>query len=247
MEISPLDRSNGRSLVNMVPMALRKVFRELGEEDFGYTEEGYEREYGRVDASTNLLRIAFWREYEIAQSQMRQMGMEGIAFGCGMLVGQVKKTLSNRSDLRWVLIPPLSYENFLDEALAFGLQRLRKDILGAKIYDDEGRLDVKAADLLLKAVAFMDMRKNGAIKQRIESVSHTINHTAGQEMGIGTKRTLREINERIEELERKGVVGRAREMAKEVVDVSEDRSIRVLDAPMVKGPYPDVGDKPEGY
>jgi hypothetical protein len=243
MEVSPLNKADGRSLINMVPHCLKKAFSSLSEEDFGFTEERYEREYGRVDTATNLLRIAFWREYETAQANMRKMGIDAIAFGCGMLVGQVRSTLSNRTDLRWVLIPPLSYENFLDEALSFGLNRLRKDILGAKIYDEEGRLDVRAADLLLKAVAFIDMRRNGMPTSRSENV-HVISRTSDLK-SITSQKSLKEIDARIKELESRGVVDRAKAVVE--MDMASSSSPSSL-APVIPAiGYPSVSSKEEEY
>lgn len=202
---TPFDKENPRALINLLPRDLQKHLLAIDEGDYGIREEEFERKYGRVDIFTNRVRIEFWREYEMAQQEFRHMSLENIAFRCGSPTSHINKVLTTGSKLLWTLIPPSSYENFLDEALEFGLMRVRRDILDAPVYNADGNFDTKAADLLLKAVAFFDMRRNGGIVQKsVQIVKHQ-----NELKTLTSGRTIKDIEERIKELEAKGVVNRA--------------------------------------
>ncbi len=169
-----------RTLRDLLPREIQKQYDLLPAEEIGMREEEFERKYGRVD-------------------------IFNVAFRCGAPVAHVMRTLSTGSKLLWCLIAPGTYDSFLDEALEFGLMRVRRDILDAPIYDAEGNFNTKAADLLLKAVAFFDMRKNGGILNKnlhiVRNEKDLKTLTAG--------RSIKDIEERIRELEQKGVVDKA--------------------------------------
>ena len=216
MTHGPLSKSDPRSIFNLSPRELQ-VFLDahVTELDLEQTEESYVTTHGITpDPLVNRIRIEFWREYDRAQSQLRKIELSNIALGTGTPTNRVLSLLSKRHNICWVLIPPGTYENFLDEALQFGLTRLRKDILGANLYttvidkagDAHTVMDHKAAELLLKAVAFLDMRKHGGIVSKNLHVIKSANDLKGV---IPSMTSIEDIDKRIKELEQKGIVDHA--------------------------------------
>ena len=62
----------------------------------------------------------------------------------------------------------------MEEALAYGIERLR-EILELPMFDKKGRVDGKAAELILKTVALLDQRVKGSVVQRAEVRSLNVN------------------------------------------------------------------------
>jgi len=213
--MTPLSKTDPKSLYNLCPMDLRRLMdSHVTQEDFGKSEDDYVAEYGKYpDPLLGRIRNEFWREYDLAQGGMRPINMGNIASRVGMPATRVLSMLDRKHAMAWLMIPPGTYESFLDEALLFGLQRVRRDILGANLmtikYDSDGKsyetLDHKAAELLLKAVAFLDMRKNGGI---VSKNLHVI-QSAKDLHSIATPKSIEDIDRRIKELEEKGVIDHA--------------------------------------
>jgi len=163
------------------------------------------------DQFVRKVRLAFWREYERAMSNARLMEMSVIARELAVPRIHIESTLKNPGYLAYVCTPPGSYESFLDEALDHGLKRLRRELLDLPLWGENVRGEKvflsKNADILLKAVAFLDVRKHGMPKQRIEQLNV---HTSAKEMReMAQENSLAEIDKRIRELESQGVTGQA--------------------------------------
>jgi hypothetical protein len=75
--------------------------------------------------------------------------------------------ISNPVRLAFILLAPTDYIVTLKEAHEAGLDKLR-ELLNAKIIDDEGYMNPKAADMVIKAFALIDARLKGAIVQRVD-------------------------------------------------------------------------------
>lgn len=169
------------------------------------------------DPVTNRIRMAFWNAYEYAEANYEdKVNLAQIAARVGIPMAVVQSHMKNEHKLVWILCPPSSYDSFLDEALDYGLRRLRNDILTMDIYDPSGSVDIKKADLLLKAIAFVDLRKHGGTVDRKLHI-----HASSKDMKAITKQSmdLHEIEKRIKELEKTGTVEDARRaVAVEVLD-----------------------------
>lgn len=226
-------QTDPRSLYNLVPKDLQKAVETLLPADFEATEETYFSDPANprdLDPQVNRIRMEFWKEYDRATVQKRRMDLAAIAIGSGMQATLLKHMLSKRANMAWVIIQPGTYESFLDEALSYGLTRLRRDILGASLMttiidkagDSHQVMDHKAADLLLKAVAFLDMRKNGGIVNKSLHV-----HKRADELKPYTQQpSMEELDKRIAELEEKGVVDKA-------IGIIDAASPRPINPPLV--------------
>lgn len=172
----------------------------------------------QYDVFTRKIRVAFWKEYELSASRMRRMTLSHVAHRMGTNHKLIHGALRNHMDLAFILCPPESYDNFLDEALDFGLKRLRDDVLTLPIYmkDELGRqkINTKVADLILKTVAFLDVRKHGMPKQSITQLNVTQKLPDFNQQNRSLK-TLEEVTARIEQLKASGMTN---EMARTILE-----------------------------
>lgn len=113
------------------------------------------------------LRMSLWQEYELARQRNRKMRATQIYAGvCSQLTWS--KTLADNEKLAFIVTPPSDYLVVLKEAHSAGLDSLR-EIVSAKVVDEDGYLLPKAADAVIKAFALLDMRLKGAIIQRVDT------------------------------------------------------------------------------
>jgi len=200
------DATGPRSILEIAPVRLASLIGRVDRDLLFMPIDELERQV-KPDAFTNRVRLGFWREYERAQAFGVRMVLENIAVTIGATSAHVWACVEDTSRrLPWILQPPASYESFLDEALEKGLSRLRA-LIDAEIGHADptsGRLvitDHKGAELMLKAVAFLDMRKHGGIVQK----SINVTHDTGQMKKWANQDRLEEINKRIAEIEGSGV------------------------------------------
>jgi hypothetical protein len=120
------------------------------------------------------LRMSFWNEYENAITNNRKMKMARIVAGVCTDSLFKAKILPDLVRLAYVLSPPKDYVITVKESLDAGLDNLRA-IVTAKVTNDDGSLNAKSADIVLKAIALLDMRVKGAVIQRIDQRSLNVN------------------------------------------------------------------------
>jgi len=210
-------KSEPRSLYNLLPPAIQQSISKINPKLIGKTEKELEFELN-PDPFVCRLRLAFWREYEESQSKLRKMNLNALSIAMGVPSASIMAHLRMPKHIIWIITPPASYDIFLDEALSYGLRRMRNDILAMDIHGPDGLVDVKKADLLLKCVAFLDMRKNGGIVQRTEN----LNLYQKDFKKLSSSMELKEIEEKIKQLEMKGVIEEARSAPKIIQSAEDD-------------------------
>lgn len=200
--------------IELLPEWFVEKLKKVDEKFVGLTEIELE-DMLRPDAFVRRVRLAFWKEYEKAASKRRWIEVSNIASMMNTPKVIIESTMKN---LRWVpylACAPSSYESFLDEALAYGLNRLRNEVLTAPIYKENGSFDARAADLILKTVAYFDVRKNGMPTQNIQNLNI---HTSAKDMKdiqkMASDMSLTEIQDKIRELEDRGIT---HDLAKKVL------------------------------
>lgn len=193
----PFDRYDPRALINIAPLEVVDVLLHKMPVNLLYMTEAELDLELRPTADLQKLRIAFWKEYEMAQSALRRMTINNISHYLGYGSLSVTKALKNPQMLAVVLCPITSYDNFLEEALMAGAKRLR-EIINMKLFNDVGEPDHKTMEIVLKAVAFLDMRKHGGIVQK-----HQIAMTKQSQNKLVGNATIDEIDAKIRQLEEK--------------------------------------------
>jgi hypothetical protein len=201
------DRDDPRSLVNLLPLPLAKLFESdwVNKKFLYLTEREAERKL-TPDSVVYKIRIAFWKVFEVARATHKAISIKSVAELSGLPEHYVRSIIMHRPGaFTFILIPPTSYETELDEALMFGMRRLREDILtlpltGKRWTKDGVEEEVplpENAKIVLQAVAFLDMRRHGGIVQKQLTVHNDISKGNAQI----AKQSMQELDQKIRELE----------------------------------------------
>jgi hypothetical protein len=198
----PFDREDPRSLINIMPREAIWCLEKLPVA-YLYMSEKELRAEVNPDVRLNQIRIAFWKEYDMARSSLTAMSVVGMqSFLDGLPSIHVRDALQDPEKLAWILCPPASYDNMLEEALARGLGRIN-EIIDLPLYNNSGEVDERIATLILKAVAFLDIRKHGMPTQKIDSTTRqlNVNITKRDMKQLGSHTRIEDLDAKIKKLE----------------------------------------------
>jgi hypothetical protein len=212
--VSILDEDNPLSLVNLTRSS--KIFDKIREiqhgehaDIFDFPERELKKELlrrfsYRPSVEENRLRLSFWTEYDNALRESRQILLDRV-WGPVMPQPAFYYLMRNISPLAWMFCPPSNFDQFLDEAVQFGLNRLR-DYLDIDPVDPvTGRLNLKLMELQAKIVTQLELRKHGGITQRIEQKTQNLHAHIGRKGDDIDSLPLEEIEKRIALLEKKEI------------------------------------------
>lgn len=178
LDFSIDDTSNPRSIISLtlaIPTFQAAVKRLITEAPQLLDMEYHElKEKVRPTYTLHRLRTSFWNEYENAIQHNRAMKQTHMYAGVCTERLFKKVVLEDNMKLAFVLSPPKDYMITVKEALDSGLDNLRA-IATAPVFLENGRLDTRAAEVVLKAIALLDMRVKGAVVQRIDQRSLNVN------------------------------------------------------------------------
>jgi hypothetical protein len=194
----PFDPRNPRSLINIAPAEVVECLREKMPIVYLYMNEQQLEAKFHPGPDLQKIRIAFWKEYEAAQTELRRMSIANIGRFLGQGSFGLAKTLKDPENLAVCLCPVTSYENFLEEGLMAGSKKLRQ-IIEMPLFNADGSPDHKTMEIVLKAVAFLDMRKHGGIVQK----QLQVNMTKNSQSGLIQNASIEEIDAKIKQLEDK--------------------------------------------
>lgn len=167
-------RMEPRSLINLVSPQIQNAMIEAYAkvpELFGLDERDLFkrlRTEGLSPSPTdNRIRLAFWMEYDRCQSLGEKFKSSNVyASICSQAFFHLQY-LTKPSRVAWLITAPVGYNVKMEEALDYGLDRLREYL---EIDPREnGRLNVKLMELQAKIVAMFELRVKGGIVQRTES------------------------------------------------------------------------------
>jgi hypothetical protein len=206
----PYDDKNPRALVNLLVPTLKKLYDANEVQMYIAKGEDELEKLGKFDVTIKRLRLALWNHYNIAHDKMQWregnsqellISGEKICLGvCNPIIWH-KRVSSDPIALAYIFTCPVSYEVVVQEALSESMNRMR-DILKFPLYENkfnkEGELvcrngvpvevpNIKAAEIMLKVAAFLDLRVNGAIpkiiRQDVRSVNlHQHNSSANEKV-----------------------------------------------------------------
>ena len=166
-EISIYDMENPNSILQMVkhsrPLS-QAVLR--ADQVLMLMDETALRTKLAPSAVDNRLRLAFWVEVDNCLNNKGAQFVEQRIYA-GIVTKDVweKKYLTNPKKMAWILTPVGNYESSMMEALETGVSQLRK-ILSAPIFDDSGKLDTKAAKIVVDVFKLLDERVRGTVVQK---------------------------------------------------------------------------------
>jgi len=196
-----LKKDNPRSLMNIAPQGVSELLEKMDPKLLQLSERELKLRVPE-DPQLNRLRIAFWKEYDNAQSQMRGMLWNNISRFLQLRPVSYTKYFHNPQTMAYILCPPASYDVFLEESLSHGMTRIR-EILDLPLRDEDGKVNPKVGELILKAAAFLDLRAHGGFLQK--SVHAEVGMSVGGMKKLANELSLEEIDKKIKELEGAGV------------------------------------------
>lgn len=186
-EVEIYDYDDNNSVINKLPKLLRDKLttRRKDLEEYLSLDEYEAKKTLTITPALNRLRFSFWNEYFMCVENKRQMTMVSM-YGGVCSREQFNKMIMSNDKLAWMLRPPVDTVLAMRETLHFGLDRVR-EILSLSLYKKESIrisetewevnevVNDKAANLMLKAVAMVDLRLHGnytqvqKIEQKVES------------------------------------------------------------------------------
>lgn len=213
-----IDEADPRAVINLLPDSFREAVKDLAFERPEYLNQDErtlarlyreQRDAGLItkDAAVmgpmeNRLRVAFWLEYNRAQDNRAKMRLENICAGLCTRAYFENEILRRKTKLAWVLTPPISYTNAMEEALIYGVEKIR-DILDVELKDSKGQVNVKAAEVLLKTIQFLDQRVKGAIVQKVDTRSLVVHANTDSKPKGSEPVTLESVQKELASLEQK--------------------------------------------
>jgi len=199
-QIGLRDKSNPRSLVNIVPLSVSKAIDVIPDSIFEMTD-GEIRKIGKIDQTEELLRINFWLEYDRAQMGNRKMNITNVICGVCSLQYFQKNIVSNSFKMAYIARPPIEYTLQIEDLLRISLEQMR-DILLLPHVKPDGSVDAKLADVKTRIHDSVELRARGAVPHRVETKNLNVNVDSQQTpLQRQEPLSLDDINKRLLELE----------------------------------------------
>ncbi len=211
---------DNRSLIRLVPECIRKEMF-LMPDDIRHLDEQGIKDRLKPTGTQNQLRLLFWIEYDRVQTSFAKNMLLVNCFRGGVSEESYLRYIKVPLLLAWIITPPTHYLVQMDALLDTGLKRLQ-EILDLPIVIPEhkkksritgkeetipAKVDTGAANLVMKAFAYVDMRKHGAITQRMEinqkTLSVSVKSDAVDMQAAIKAGNMQEIDKRLKQLERK--------------------------------------------
>lgn len=156
-----------------------------------------------ITPTLRQVKIGFWNEYRRTIVEHRNTIVVGSVIDGVCSYEYFYREIANREEmLAWLFHAPTDFDRAAEEALSFGIERLRNDILTAPLYatnqdGSRGAFNKDNASVVLNAIKFLDARVKGSPLQRIEQKSlHLHKNADGVHKGI----TRDELNQELESL-----------------------------------------------
>jgi hypothetical protein len=171
-----LDESLAVTISDCLSGRLREAVESVPQELFTLPDSELE-ELGNINKIDRMLRIQLWEVYGSSMNKNEVVQPRDVFNG--ICTRQNFYYLLNiPAKVAYYMRQPPGYLNKLKEAHEIGINKLRDEILRAKVVDADGNMDPKAATVLLKAIEFLDVRVKGAIVHRVETKNLNVDVTA---------------------------------------------------------------------
>lgn len=224
----PFDESNELAIVNIVPDSIKVRLQTREVKEMMYLGEEELTKLLQPNVVLRRIRSSIWIEYNRIHDRVTygypggkivDYALGPMRFCHGVCHPEYffEKVLPNNLCMAYIFTPPPEYDLVLREALQLGVERLR-EMLEFPIYEEVmvgnkcvTKPNTKAADIVLKAYAIVDLRLNGSIpkviNQNISQETKNLNYNVNKnekvinaERATGQLVTLADIDKRIAEV-----------------------------------------------
>jgi hypothetical protein len=207
---SILDESDPYSIVNLLPRRTREHLLAAAiakPELFTQDEETFLAEMKTKQVFFNttdrMLRSQFWIEYNsVRTGQRKSMLINNIVgHACTRELFE-NHYIKNHIKCAWLCVIPVHYKNILNSHLE-RVARQMGAIIDLPLYDKNGKLDHKVANLQLNLFKTLEVTLHGTPTQRIEQKTMSLNVTRNESALIteATGQSVKSLRERIRQLE----------------------------------------------
>lgn len=216
-DVSVIDESDPRSLINMVSPRFKEAIRDLYKNHPDLTEQSEKDLYRIVQPSFQLdeLRLSFWVEFNRAMDTGSTMMMKN-AYSCVMTGDLFHKMIRRPEVVAWIITVPRQHKISCEAKLNY-LSNEIEEMVKTPWYklDKKGNklIDPKTANVFLKIYQLMENRVHGGAVQRLEQKTATI--SLGSRGG-----TDDELRQELEKLRSKAIDISPNE--KDVSDISDE-------------------------
>ena len=194
-------KASREEAIELLDGKIRQVIEAVPEEVMGMSEQELESKFKSTLVDWNL-RQQLWRKVnEYRVGGVTHMQTKDIYRGICSRENFYTWFMANPYKMAWLLIPPNSLQDMIDEACEFALKRLRNDILTLPADKDTARVIVKAAELLMN-------RSMGPMVHKIEA------KTLNANVDLSGPKSKEDIEAEFQELQERLLAAK-----KQVVDV----------------------------
>ncbi len=201
-----LDEKNPQSVFSLSPFWFREVLLNLPEDLFELNEHELVTKIwknGQPDPTSQLLKLNFWNEYEIAAQSQTVINFQKVIHQVCPLNFFRRKFIPNKDKLSWMLRVPCSYEAEVHDLHKLGIRTMRL-VLSMSPLDAKGNVNNRLVDCQRKIFEHIDQRSQGGIIQRIQQNVNQRTTTVHEDSSATSQPvSMDEIEHRLAQLEHK--------------------------------------------
>lgn len=207
LELSSEER---KSVTEMLPPYVCNAIAEIPE-NLRLMDDRELRRHVRPNPTVQALRNSFWIEYaRCIDKETKWLSISQIISGICSIEYWAQAVLKSPGLVEWVLRPPISYTRAMEEALYFGVEKVRdildlpfkSTVIGKDGFEREV-IDTKVAELVLKAFMIIDTRVKGSVIQRSEIKSLNVTASNNELRNAMEAQSMEELNKKLKELQKK--------------------------------------------
>lgn len=183
------DTDNPDALINRLPDRLVPIFHRVKNKlpRTLLSDEKAVRRYVNPDDRDDRVRLAFWDEYNASTAGNKKMSLQCILSGTTAWDTWITAYEPNDKRMCWIFTPPTSYVAQMRHILHRGTERLL-EIINLPMVNDEGKVDIKIANLVLRAWQLADMRVKGGVMQKVQIEQKSMNLNLNAESTVDNLR-----------------------------------------------------------
>lgn len=172
-EIPLLDESDPLSVASLVSPLIRKWIKIIPPKAFTMYEHEL-RLKAKITEVEEQLRLSFWDEYAFAQDSRSFMNMNRVYSRICTKMHFYESVVREPYRLAYILTPPRNYVYRMREMLELAHRRMR-EVLDLPILDKKKNPNVKLISEMVKITVLLENRVMGAVKQKVEVESKSVN------------------------------------------------------------------------
>lgn len=172
-EIPLLDESDPLSVASLVSPLIRQWIKVIPPKAFTMYEHELRLKAGITEVEEQL-RLSFWDEYAYAQDARCFMNMNRVYNRICTKMHFYESVVREPYRLAYILTPPRNYVYRMREMLELAHRRMR-EVLELPIMDKKKNPNVKLISEMVKITVLLENRVMGAVKQKLEVESKSVN------------------------------------------------------------------------